>query len=168
MPKRIVKDIVVVPDVPDIPVVDDTPDVPDMPIDEVKSIEKSKKARSPAQILAFEKALATRTENRKARALAREGEAETMKAVKEAKIVKTAVKIQKRKIKEDLVLEVPDVSSDDESIDSFHKKVIEVKKKVVAKKEKKVTPQPVVRVSALKPPVKASLPAPPVVTYVFK
>ena len=164
MPKRIVKEIV---EVPDIPVVDVTPDVPDMPIDEVKSIEKSKKVRSPAQILAFEKALATRTENRKARALAREGEAETMRAVKEAKIVKSAVKIQKRKIKEDIILEVPDLSSDDESISSFHKKVVEVKKKVVEKKEKKEAVAPVERGSALKP-VRTADVAPPKVTYVFK
>lgn len=166
MPKRIVKETV---EVPVIPVVD-VPNEPVEEVEEVKSIEKSKKPRTEAQLAAFQKALDKRNENRKARAIAREGEAETVKAVKEAKIVKTAVKIQKRKIKEDLVLEVPDVSSDDESIDTFHKKVIEVKKKVVAKKEKKETAQvPVERVSALKPTVKTSVPPPSsAVTYVFK
>jgi hypothetical protein len=167
MPKRIVK---VIEEVPDIPVVDEVPPVPDLPIDEVKSIEKSKRERTPAQVAAFEKALLKRNENRKARAVAREGEAETLREVKEAKIVKTAIKIQKKRIKEDIILDVPDVSSDDESIDSFHKKVIEVKKKVVAKKEKKVItpPAPVQRVKTLSAPVRALVSSEPTVTYVFK
>lgn len=160
MPRKIVKETVEVPETVE---VDETPDAVEV-VEEEKTIERSKKPRSEAQLAAFQKALDKRNENRKARAIVRETVAETDKAVKEAKIVKTAVKIQKRKIKEDLVLEVPDVSSDDESIDSFHKKVIEVKKKVVAKKEKKGVVETVK--PAVKPTVK-SVPV-PTVTYVFK
>jgi hypothetical protein len=114
-------------------VVDDIPDP-----DETKSIQKSKKPRTQAQIDAFAKVIQKREENRKMRAEARDEQAVVKKAEIEEKIVKKAISIKKKEIKKQIVLD--EVSSDDESIEEIKKKIVASKKKVVSKAVKEPEP----------------------------
>jgi hypothetical protein len=131
MPKKILEALEV--DKVD-PVVDDIPE----PEEETKSIQKSKKPRTQAQIDAFAKVIEKREANRKMRAEARDEEAVVKKAEIEEKIVKKAISIKKKEIKKQIVLD--EVSSDDESIEEIKKKIVASKKKVVSKAVKEPEP----------------------------
>ena len=120
---------------------EETPVMSNIPDDtedeeEPKTIQKSKKPRSDKQIAAFAKVIEKRQEKRNERALIRETEQAKAKAELEEKVMKKAVSIKKKQIKQQIALD--DISSDDEAIES-------IKKKVVASKAKKlnVTKEPV-------------------------
>lgn len=135
MPKKILEPVVE-------PLVDEQPiiaDIPDSePEEEVKSIQKSKKPRTQAQIEAFAKVIEKRTQARSARAETREKEAIIVKAELEKKILKKASSIKKRQIRHQVALD--DISSDDESDTEVKKKLVEFKRKVVEKVMKTVVP----------------------------
>lgn len=127
------------------PLVDEeeAPVMVDIPSDseheeEPKSIQKSKKPRTQAQIDAFAKVIEKRTQAREARKEVREKEAIIVKAELEKKILKKASSIKKRQIKHQVALD--DISSDDESDTEVKKKLVEFKRKVVEKVMKTVTP----------------------------
>ena len=130
MPK---KDLEVLQDKVD-PVVDDIPE----PAEETKSIQKSKKPRTQAQIDAFAKVIEKREANRKMRAEARNEDAIVKKVELEQKIVKKAISIKKKEIKKQIILD--EVSSDDESIEEIKKKIV-ASKKVVSKTVKPEPPK---------------------------
>ena len=134
MPKKILEPVVE-------PLIDEQPiiaDIPDSEPEEVKSIQKSKKPRTQAQIEAFAKVIEKRTQARQARAETREKEATIVKAELEKKILKKASSIKKRQIKYQVALD--DISSDDESDTEVKKKLVEFKRKVVEKVMKTVVP----------------------------
>ena len=129
------------------PVIGEIPDESEE--EEPVTIQKSKKPRSEAQKAAFLKVIEKRTENRKMRSETREREA-TMKAETDAKeaierkillekkIIKKANIIAKKELKKHIALD--DVSSDSESDTEVKKKLVEFKKKIVAKVVKEVVP----------------------------
>jgi hypothetical protein len=131
-------ELIVKPLVEEEPVIADIPDESDE--EEPKSIQKSKKPRTQAQIDAFAKVIEKRTENRKMRAETREKEAIIVKAELEKKILKKASTIQKKQIKKQIALD--DISSDDESDTEVKKKLVEFKRKVVEKVRATVVPVP--------------------------
>jgi hypothetical protein len=137
MPKKNLE-LIVKPLVEEEPVIADIPDESDE--EEPKSIQKSKKPRTQAQIDAFAKVIEKRTENRKMRAETREKEAIIVKAELEKKILKKASTIQKKQIKKQIALD--DISSDDESDTEVKKKLVEFKRKVVEKVRATVIPVP--------------------------
>lgn len=120
----------------EVPVIADIPDESEE--EEPKSIQKSKKPRTQAQIDAFAKVIEKRTENRKMRAETREKEAIIVKAELEKKILKKASSIKKRQIKHQVALD--DISSEDESDTEVKKKLVEFKRKVVEKVMKSTVP----------------------------
>jgi hypothetical protein len=125
------------------PVISDIPDDTDEE-EEPKTIEKSKKPRSVKQIEAFAKVIEKRQEKRNERALLREKEQAKAKEELKEKIMKKAVSIKKKQIKQQIALD--DISSDDEPIESIKKKVVasKVKQLNIAKtpvKEVVVTPK---------------------------
>ena len=120
---------------------DESPVISNIPDDtedeeEPKTIQKSKKPRSDKQIAAFAKIIELRNQRRNERALIRETEQAKAKEELKEKIMKKAVSIKKKQIKQQIALD--DISSDDEPIES-------IKKKVVASKAKQinVTKEPV-------------------------
>ena len=134
MPKKILEDLEVLQDKVD-PVVDDINE----PAEETKSIQKSKKPRTQAQIDAFAKVIEKREANRKMRAEAKAEDAIAKKTEIEKKIVEKAISIKKKEIKKQIVLD--EVSSDDESIEEIKKKIVASKKKVVSKTVKPEPPK---------------------------
>lgn len=123
------------------PLVEEQPVMVDIPSDdeeEPKTIQKSKKPRTQAQIDAFAKVIEKRTENRKMRADNREKEAIIVKAELEKKILKKASSIKKKQIKQQIALD--DISSDDESDTEVKKKLTQFKRSVVEKVMKSVVP----------------------------
>lgn len=137
MPKKNLE-LIVKPLVEEEPVIADIPDESEE--EETKSIQKSKKPRTQAQIDAFAKVIEKRTENRKMRAETREKEAIVVKAELEKKILKKASTIQKKQIKKQIALD--DISSDDDSDTEVKKKLVEFKRKVVEKVRATVVPVP--------------------------
>jgi predicted trehalose synthase len=135
MPKKVLESIVE-PLVEEEPIIADIPD--SEPEEEPKSIQKSKKPRTQAQIDAFAKVILKRTENRKMRADKREQDAIVVKAELEKKILKKASSIKKRQIKHQVALD--DISSDDESDTEVKKKLSQFKRSVVEKVMKTVVP----------------------------
>jgi hypothetical protein len=133
MPKKILEDLEVLEAKVD-PVVDEIPE----PEEETKSIEKSKKPRSQAQVDAFAKVIEKREANRKMRAELRDKEVIVKKAEIEQKIVEKAISIKKKQIKKQIVLD--EISSDDESIEEIKKKIVASKKKIVSKAVKEPEP----------------------------
>ena len=102
---------------------------------DTESIEAPKKPRTDKQKAAFALVLQKRNENRTARAAARVAEEAAAKAELESKIVKKAVSIKKKKIKQQFALD--EISDDDEPIE-------DIKQRVAAKlrKPKQPTPPP--------------------------
>jgi hypothetical protein len=120
----------------------EVPVMVDIPSDEEEpqTIQKSKRPRTQAQIDAFAKVIAKRTENRKMRADTREKDAIIVKAELEKKILKKASSIKKRQIKQQIALD--DISSDDESDTEVKKKLSQFKRSVVEKVRATVVPVP--------------------------
>lgn len=97
---------------------------------------KQNKERSPAQIKAWEKALATRQRNRDLRAKEKKTQDDEKKKKLSKKVVKKAVRIKKKEIVSDAILnELSDESSDSDSDIEIQK----VKQYIKAKKEKRLT-----------------------------
>lgn len=133
MPKKIIEDVASLESLEEKE--EETPVMSNIPDDtedeeEPKTIQKSKKPRSDKQIAAFAKVIEKRQEKRNERALIRETEQAKAKAELEEKVMKKAVSIKKKQIKQQIALD--DISSDDEAIES-------IKKKVVASKAKQLT-----------------------------
>ena len=96
---------------------------------------KANKERSPAQIKAWEKALATRQRNRELRANEKKAEEDEKKKKLSKKVVKKAVKIKQKEIISDAILnELSDESSDSDSDIDIQK----VKQYVRQKKQKRI------------------------------
>jgi hypothetical protein len=112
------------------PVISDIPDDTDED-EEPTTIQKSKKPRSAKQIAAFAKVIEIRSQRRNERAQIRETEQAKAKAELQEKIMKKAVSIKKKQIKEQIALD--QISSDDEPIESIKKKVVASKVKVLTK-----------------------------------
>jgi hypothetical protein len=110
------------------PVISDIPDDTDEE-EEPKTIQKSKKPRSVKQIEAFAKVIEKRQEKRNERAQIRETEQAKAKEQLKEKIMKKAISIKKKEIKQQIALD--EISSDDEPIESIKKKV--VASKVISK-----------------------------------
>ena len=102
-------------------------------IEEVQAVEappvKIKKPRSQAQIDAFVKVRAKRDENRVARLKTKEDDAVVQKAQIEEKIVKKAVRIRKKQIVREAVLD--DISDEDIPVEIVKKLVKKYPKKAV-------------------------------------
>ena len=97
---------------------------------------KQNKQRSPAQIKAWEKALATRQRNRDLRAKEKKTQDDEKKKKLSKKVVKKAVKIKQKEIISDAILnELSDESSDSDSDIDIQK----IKQYVRQKKEKRIT-----------------------------
>jgi hypothetical protein len=97
---------------------------------------KANKTRSPAQIKAWEKALATRQRNRDLRAKEKKTQEDEKKKKLSKKVVKKAVRIKKKEIVSDAILnELSDESSDSDSDIDIQK----VKQYVKAKKQKRLS-----------------------------
>ena len=92
--------------------VDDSDDTVDA-VEVAEPIQKVKKPRTEKQIAAFAKAKVVRDNNTLARKAVRETSAAADKKVLEAKLVKKAIAVKKRQIKQQAVLD----SVDDESVD---------------------------------------------------
>ena len=107
---------------------------------------KGNKQRSPAQIKAWEKALATRQRNRDLRAKEKKALEDEKKKKLSKKVVKKAVKIKQKEIISDAILnEISDESSDSDSdidIQKVKQYVKAKKQKRLSKKKKETEPEP--------------------------
>jgi len=108
---------------------------------------KANKERSPAQIKAWEKALATRQRNRDLRAKEKKVQEDEKKKKLSKKVVKKAVRIKKKEIVSDAILnELSDESSDSDDSDIDIQKVKQYvkakKQKRLSKKKKQEQPEP--------------------------
>ena len=104
----------------------------DIPEEEqIQAPVKVKKPRSPAQIEAFAKVIAKREENRLLRKASKEIQEVEDKKLLDAKLIKKAIAVKKRQIKQQKILELDE--PDDEKIEL--KKVV-TNKIVVAPPEK--------------------------------
>lgn len=107
---------------------------------------KQNKERSPAQIKAWEKALATRQRNRDLRAKEKKTQDDEKKKKLSKKVVKKAVRIKKKEIVSDAILnELSDESSDSDSdidIQRVKQYVKAKKQKRLSKKKKDEQPEP--------------------------
>jgi len=107
---------------------------------------KANKQRSPAQIKAWEKALATRQRNRDLRAKEKKVLEDEKKKKLSKRVVKKAVKIKQKEIVADAILnELSDESSDSDSdidIQKVKQYVKAKKQKRLQKKKKETEPEP--------------------------
>jgi hypothetical protein len=105
-------------------------------LEQEESIEiKVKKPRSEKQINAFKEVQAIRDKNRKERAEEREKQKDLIKKEIETKVLKKAISIKKKQIKQELLLD--EISDDDEPIEIIKKKIVKKQTRVaVAEKPK--------------------------------
>jgi hypothetical protein len=96
---------------------------------EEEEVQAPKKPRTEKQIEAFKKVIEKRNENRKIRAEEKQNVAEQEKVVLEEKILKKAVSIKKKKIKQELILDA--ISDDDEPIEQIKQKIVKSKKPIM-------------------------------------
>lgn len=96
-------------------------------------LQKVKKPRSQAQIDAFARAVAKRSENRAGRAAEKAVEADAERARLEAKVVKKAIAVKKKQMKADLL----DALSEDEEVDQD---IQRLKQAVVKKRTPRTLP----------------------------
>ena len=104
--------------------------------EEPKSITKAKKPRTEAQMRAFEKAKETARLNAEKRKAEREMKAEEERKIIEEKLVKKAIAVKKKQIKQQAVLD--EISDDDTPIEAIEKIV----KKLPAKEKREAVVLP--------------------------
>ena len=105
---------------------------------------RKKKGRTPAQIAAFEKCRAKREANRKLRREEDEAVAAEQKAALEEKVVKKAVKVRKKQVIREAVLDDVSSDSDDSDIDiqAVRKLIKQKKQRAKRQPSRPVTPPP--------------------------
>lgn len=104
---------------------------------------RKKRERTPAQIAAWERCRAKREENRTLRKQEDEAAAAEQKTALEKKVVKKAVKIKKKVLVREAVLDDVSEESDDSDIDiQAVRQIIKAKKKRRARRRPSPSPEP--------------------------